>query len=120
MKDESNAVEIYITNAPPDRQEALKKLRSICRDILVDHQESIAYNMPSYIRNDQVEVAFASQKNQICIYILKHDVMLANTDLLKDIDHGKGSIRYSNPDKIDYAIIEKILKETMESDNTIC
>ncbi len=117
---EAKSVAEYIGNAPPDRQETLNKLRSLCQKILTNHKETIAYNMPSYIRNDQVEVAFASQKNQICIYILKHDVMLANTDLLKDVDHGKGSIRYSNPDQIDYAIIEKLLKETMDSDNTIC
>ncbi len=120
MKNQITSVENYIKDAPPDRQETLNKLRSLCQKILTNHEETIAYNMPSYIRNDQVEVAFASQKNQICIYILKHDVMLANTDLLKDVDHGKGSIRYSNPDKIDYVIIEKLLKETMESDNTIC
>jgi uncharacterized protein YdhG (YjbR/CyaY superfamily) len=120
MKNHSDPIETYIKTAPPDRQEALNKLRSLCKEILVDHKEKMAYNMPSYLRNDQVEVAFASQKNQICVYILIHEVMLANGDLLKDVNHGKGSIRFSDPDKIDYKLIRKLLIETMEADSTIC
>lgn len=120
MKTESKSVTEYIQGAPPDRQDALNKLRALCNEVLTDHEEKMAYHMPSYIRNDQVEVAFASQKKQICIYILIHEVMLANSDLLKDVKHGKGSIRYADPDKIDYKLLRKLLHDTMESDRTIC
>jgi len=65
-------------------------------------------------------VAFASQKQHICIYILKHEVMLKNEALLKGINHGKGCIRFANPAKIDYPLLTKLLKETDASDAPIC
>jgi len=43
-----------------------------------------------------------------------HDVMLSNKELLKGLNHGKGCIRYSNPDKIDFEIIKKLLIATVD------
>jgi len=120
MKSEATSVEQYLTEVPIERQQALKELRDLCKKVLTGYDESMAYKMPSYKKDEQVEVAFASQKQHICIYILKHDVMLSNAQLLKDINHGKGCIRYSNPNKIDYRLIKKLLKETVKSNNKIC
>ncbi len=120
MKSEAKDVTDYLKEVPEKRLEALKKLRALCQENLQGYEESMAYKMPSYKRNDVVEVAFASQKQHICIYILKHDVMLANKELLKGLNHGKGCIRYSNPNKIDYEFIRKLLVETVASDSDIC
>ena len=57
---------------------------------------------PTYKKDNGIEIGFASQKNHICFYCLIHDVMLDNKELLKELNHGKGVIRYSNPDKIDF------------------
>ena len=78
------------------------------------------HKMPSYKRNGQVEVAFACQKQHICFYNLKHDVMLINQERLKGLNHGKGCIRFSNPDKFDYPFISNLLKQTDESDSLVC
>lgn len=120
MKSEAKTVDDYIAQIPEKRVSALKKLRQLCLEKLPEHMESMVYKMPSYKRNDQVEVAFASQKQHICVYILKHDVMLQNKDRLKGLNHGKGCIRYSNPDKIDYQLITDLLKQTAVSDSSIC
>jgi len=120
MKSDAKSVKQYLSEVPIERHQALKKLRDLCKTELTDYEESMAYNMPSYKKNGQVEVAFASQKQHICIYILKHDVMRSNTDLLKGINHGKGCIRYGNPAKIDFEIIKKLLKETVKSNSKIC
>jgi uncharacterized protein YdhG (YjbR/CyaY superfamily) len=120
MKSEAKTVEDYLSQIPEKKVSALKKLRNLCLKHLPDHEESLVYKMPSYKRNDQVEVAFASQKQHICVYILKHDVMLHNKDRLMGLNHGKGCIRYSNPDKIDYQLITDLLKQTVESDSSIC
>ena len=59
------------------------------------------YGGPSYKRNGEVEVGFASQKNFIGLYTLRvrTDVMNAHRHLLegKGISLGKGAIRYSRP-----------------------
>lgn len=120
MKSEAKNVDEYFENVPKNRLLALEKIRELCFAHLPDHEESMRYKMPSYTRNGQVEVAFASQKQHICIYFLIHEVMSNNEEKLKGVNHGKGCIRYSNPLKIDYALLEFLLKQTNESNNRIC
>ena len=120
MKSNRKTVDEYLKEIPEKRVLALKKLRQLCEKHLPEHEESMSYNMPSYKLNNQVEVAFASQKQHICVYILKHDVMLNNKDELKGINHGKGCIRFSNPAKIDFQLIIKLLQETVASNSSIC
>ena len=120
MKSEAKTVDDYMTQIPEKRVSAIKKLRKLCLKHLPDYEESMEYKMPSYRGINQIEVAFASQKQHISIYILKHDVMLKNKKRLKGLNHGKGCIRYSNPDKIDYHLIADLLKQTFTSDATAC
>ena len=120
MTSKAKTVDEYLKQAPEERISALNKLRQLCRTHMPDHQESMIYNMPSYQKNGQVEVAFASQKQHICVYILKHEVMLNNRERLKGLNHGKGCIRFSNPGKIDYPLITGLLKQTLKSDASIC
>jgi uncharacterized protein YdhG (YjbR/CyaY superfamily) len=82
----------------------------------------MSYGGPAYSRNGEVEVGFASQKHFIGLYILRTDVMNAHRALLKvkRVSLGKGCIRYSKPEKIDFTIVEKLLKATVESTGAIC
>ena len=120
MTSEAKNVDEYLTEVPEKRVKPLQQLRELCNKLLIGYTEGMAYKMPSYKKNNVVEVAFASQKQHICIYILKHDVMLANKALLKGTNHGKGCIRYANPDKINFDLIAKLLQETVISDSEIC
>ena len=120
MKSNAKTVEEYLAQVPEKRISALKKIRQLCMDNLPNHEESMVYKMPSYKKDNQVEVAFASQKQHICIYFLIHEVMLKNMEKLKGLNHGKGCIRFSNPDKIDYNLILTLLKQTKESNSQIC
>jgi uncharacterized protein YdhG (YjbR/CyaY superfamily) len=76
--------------------------------------------MPSYKKEGIVEVGFASQKNYISLYILKEAVMDANRELLQGINLGKGCIRYTKPEKMDFQVIERLLRETVTSTDDIC
>lgn len=69
-----------------------------------------------------MEVGFASQKNFIGLYILRLDVVNAYRDLLqvKGVSVGKGVIRYSKPEHIDFKIVEAMLNATYESTGVIC
>jgi len=120
MTSEAKTVRDYLLEVPEKRNQALNKLRQLCLKHLPEHEESMAYKMPSYKCKGQVEVAFESQKQHICVYILKHEVMLNNKEQLKGLNHGKGCIRFSNPNKIDYQLITDLLKQTVESDSQIC
>lgn len=80
------------------------------------------YGGPCYSRNGEVEVGFMSQKNFIGLYILRTDVMRAHRYLLNvpGITLGKGCIRYSKPEKIDFNVVEKLLRATVESTGKVC
>jgi uncharacterized protein YdhG (YjbR/CyaY superfamily) len=122
MQSNAKDVATYIKEAPAERQEALIRLRDLCRTLLTGFEESMDYGGPSYKRNGEVEAGFASQKNFIGLYILRTDVMNAHKDLLKvkGVSVGKGAIRYSRPEKIDFGVVESMLRATVESTGPVC
>ena len=120
MQSKANNVEAYIEQAPADRREALLKLQAVCRTVLKGFDESMVYGMPSYARKGVVEVAFASQKNYISLYILRQDALEAHRGFLAGLNVGKGCIRYSRPDKIKFAVVRKMLATTRASTGEIC
>ena len=107
---------------PAYRKAALKKLRDLCRAELTDFEESMEYGGPCYSCNGEVEVGFASQKDFIGLYILRTDVMKAHKDLLKvkGVSFGKGAIRYSKPERIDFGVVESMLRATPASTGPVC
>ena len=120
MTSDAKNVTEYIKNAPTERQAALTKLRRLCKENLKGYKEEMAYGGPAYSGNNGIVVGFASQKNYVGFYCLVHEVMLANKELLEGLNHGKGVIRFSNPDKIDFTLVEKILKDTFNSVENPC
>ncbi|MBK8618088.1 MAG: DUF1801 domain-containing protein [Anaerolineales bacterium] len=122
MQSQAKDVTTYLEEAPAERQAALVQLRKHCRSLLKGFEESMRYGMPCYSRNGVVEVGFASQKHFIGLYILRTDVMKTHQDLLKikGISLGKGCIRYSKPEKIDFEVVKKMLKATVESKGEVC
>lgn len=111
---QSNAINVddYIKEAPADRREGLTALRKLFLDELKDYEETMRYGGPCYEKNNIAEAGFASQKNFIAVYILKTDVMNDYKHLLKGVSTGKGSIRFTNPGKINFEVIQKMLAGT--------
>jgi uncharacterized protein YdhG (YjbR/CyaY superfamily) len=122
MQSTAKDVSSYLQEVPKERRETLEKLRQLCLKILTSYEESMDYGGPCYKKNGVAEVGFASQKNFIGLYILKKDVLDAHRDMLniKGVSLGKGCIRYSKPEKIDFAVVEKLLVGTLESESAIC
>jgi uncharacterized protein YdhG (YjbR/CyaY superfamily) len=122
MQSKANDLASYIEEAPAERQEALRRLRDLCRAELAGFEETLDYGGPSYKRNGEVEVGFASQKHFIGVYILRTDVMKAHRDQLqgKGISVGKGAIRYSRPERIDFEVVRSLLQATVKSEGQIC
>ena len=122
MQSTAKDVTSYMEESPAERQEALIRLRNLCRATLTDFEEIMGYGGPCYSRAGEVEVGFASQKNFIGVYILRTDVMNAYKHLLtgKGVSFGKGAIRYSKPERIDFDVVEKMLRATQESTGPVC
>ena len=122
MQSKAKDMTTYLEEAPDQRQEALMRLRDLCRTLLTGFEETMEYGGPSYKRNGEVEVGFASQKHFIGLYILRTDVMAAHRDQLegKGISVGKGAIRYSKPEHIDFGVVESMLRGTVKSTGPVC
>lgn len=121
MQSKAKTVEEYFKNVPKERLVALKKLRELCKKTLKGYEESMQYGMPSYKRpGEDPEVNFASQKQYIAIYILRKDALDKYRNKLTTKNVGIGCIRYSNPEKIDFDTVEKILEASAKSESFIC
>jgi len=122
MQSSAKTVTAYLREVPPERKAALTKLRDLCRAELTDFEEAMEYGGPTYSRGGEVEVGFASQKNFIGLYILRTDVMKTHRDQLKGkgVGIGKGAIRYSKPERIDFNVVESMLRATQESTGPVC
>ena len=124
MQSSAKTVTAYLKEVPAERKAALKKLRDLCRATLTSFEESMEYGGPCYSRNGEVEVGFASQKHFIGLYTLRvrTDVMNSHKDQLKvkGVTFGKGAIRYSKPEWIDFNVVESMLRATEESTGVVC
>ena len=122
MQSSAKTVTAYLKEVPAERKAALAKLRDLCRAELTDFEEAMEYGGPTYSRSGEVEVGFASQKNFIGLYILRTDVMNAYKEQLKGkgVSIGKGAIRYSKPERIDFKVVESMLRATQASTGPVC
>jgi uncharacterized protein YdhG (YjbR/CyaY superfamily) len=121
VQSKSKTIDDYLDEVPEDRREPLSRIRQLCLDILAGYEESMDYGMPCYkVPDGEVEIAFASQKNYISFYVLKEDVLNNYRESLSGLSVGKGCVRYKNPDKIDFKIVEQLLTESHQSDSPIC
>jgi uncharacterized protein YdhG (YjbR/CyaY superfamily) len=113
-------VEEYIAEAAPARRDALELLRRMCHEELAGFDEAMRYGMPSYLRDDTVEVAFASQKAYISLYILRADALAANAERLAGLQLGKGCIRFRRPEQVDAATVRALLSATAAGGGSVC
>lgn len=120
MQSKAPTVDAYLAEVPADRRAALQEIRRLCKTHLVGFEENMAYGMPGYSRDGTIEVGFASQKNNIALYILRTDVLNLHRDRFSPSAMGKGCIRYANPRKIDFDLIETMLKQTAQSRGPVC
>jgi len=116
----SNAsnVSAYIAELPAERRASIEKLRALCRRHLTGYEEAMEYGMPAYKRAGVMEISFASQKQYVAVYVLKKDVVDEFRDVLPK-QTGKGCIRF-RPDRVDFAVVEQILRRTAESSAEPC
>jgi len=120
MTSKTTDVAEYLQEAPAERRAALEKLRELCRRNLKGYQECMEYGMPVYKRNGSVEIAFASQKQYIALYVLKKEVLDEFRGALGATSIGKGCIRFRRPEQIDFSVVAQLLARAGESASRPC
>lgn len=121
MKSDAADVEAYLDEVPAERSEAIARVRALCLEALPGYEECMDYRMPSYKRpGEEVEVAFASQVSHITVYVLRKSVLDRFRDELTNGTLGKGTIRYTSPDKIEYDVLDRVLRASAAAEGPIC
>ena len=121
VQSKAGTVEAYIQEVPGDRRDVLKKFRALCLKVLAGYKESMTYGMPSYGRaGEEIEIAFASQKHYISLYILRTAILDKHREELSHLDLGKSCVRYRKLSQIDWDWVTKVLLESRQSSDNIC
>jgi len=120
MQSSAKNVSDYLDEVPAERRAALGRLREMC--LGAGFEESMQYGGPCYSLDGQIELGFASQKHFIGLYFMRTDVLDAHRDLVKakGISLGKSCVRYSKTEKIDFSLVEKMLKAARVSTGESC
>ena len=105
---------------PAERFEFLCPLRLASLELLDGFLESMDYGVPAYVRDGEVEVAFANRKQYVSLFILRLDVVDAHRDRLTGLSIGKGCIRYRRPEQVDIDVVRSMLAATAESTGPVC
>ncbi|MET0272398.1 MAG: DUF1801 domain-containing protein [Phenylobacterium sp.] len=104
-------VDEFVAQADPKRAPYLAKLRDAARRCLPDHVEDMRYGMPTYSREGGAPFAFNSQKQYVSLYVPERAHAM-NAEALAGADCGKSCIRFRDPAKIDFALVDKLLTDT--------
>jgi uncharacterized protein YdhG (YjbR/CyaY superfamily) len=119
MQSDAIDVDSYLTQVPEGRRAVLTEIRDACRRLLAGFAESMSYGMPTYSRDSTAEIAWASQKRYISLYVMRADVLNAHRGQLSGLDVGKGCIRYRSPAAIDFTVVHSMLTAVAASRDAV-
>ena len=108
VQSKAATVAAFLKEAEPKRRPALVKMRKLMREMLPSCDESMAYGMPTYQKGGKMVTAFNNQKNYIAFYAGQTAIQAHKKELAK-INCGKGCIRYTKPDQIDFDVVRSLL-----------
>jgi uncharacterized protein YdhG (YjbR/CyaY superfamily) len=120
VRSDADDVDTYLAQVPADRRAVLNELREVCGRLLVGFDEAMSYGMPTYSRAGIPEVAWASQKRYISLYVMRADVLDAHREQLAGLDVGKGCIRYSRPAAVDFTVVRSMLAAVAARRGPVC
>jgi len=120
VRSDADEVDGYLAGVPDGRRAILAKLRDACRAELAGFGESMAYGMPTYSRDGTAEVAWASQRRYISLYVMRADVLDAHRGQLTGLDVGKGCVRYRSPAAVDLSVVRSMLAAVAASRGPVC
>lgn len=102
----------YLNKLPEDRKKIIEDVRKLIKMTHPEIEETMHYKMPTYILNDEILCALASQKQYMALYIMPHDLLKDFREELEKYDCGKSCIRFKKLEDEDLELFERILQYT--------
>jgi len=101
-------IDEYIAGFPPDTQEVLEKIRAVIRSEAAEAQETISYQMPTFVMNGNL-VHFAAFKNHVGFYPTPAGIEKFQKEIRR-YKNAKGSVQFPLDQPIPYDLIRRIVK----------
>ena len=105
-------VDAYLEGLPPERREALTRLRGLVRETVPQARETMQYGMPTYEYGGEVLCSMASQKQYMSLY-MDVELVAEHSGELAHLDVGKRSIRFRKLERLPEETVTAILRETV-------
>ena len=123
MQSTAKDVTAYLDEVPAGRKPALARLRDLCRRSLRGFEESMKIRRALLLAPGRSGSGFCQPEELYwAVYPQTRRVECPSRSAQSKRSGtlGKGCIRYSKPEKIDFRIVEMLLKATQESTGEIC
>ena len=131
VKSSATSVKEYLAELPPDRREAIEKVRNIILDNLADGFEEkmnwgmITYEIPlstypeTYNKQPLMMAALASQKNYMAVYLMTIYGFRDNEDWFKEeykktgkkLDMGKSCVRFKTLGDLPLELVARVISD---------
>jgi uncharacterized protein YdhG (YjbR/CyaY superfamily) len=102
-------IDEYIAHFPHDVQEILEKIRMTIRKAAPDAEETMSYQMPTFILKGKYLVYFAAYKKHIGLYPAPIGIAEFTEDLAA-YESGKGTLKFPFDKPIPFDLITNIVK----------
>lgn len=105
---EAASMESYITGFPEEVRRMLQDIRQTICEAVPEAQETISYNMPTFVLNGSYLIHFAAYKKHIGMYPAPRDVAFEQ-DFAPYKTSGKGTIQFPLNKPMPLDLIRKIV-----------
>jgi uncharacterized protein YdhG (YjbR/CyaY superfamily) len=120
MQSRVNNVDTYVEEVDERWRLTAERLQRLCREVLTDYEESMAYGMPTYSEDGAFIVAFARQAKYFSLYVARKGVLDGFRDQFAGLSLGKGCIRFQRPEQVDWSVIDLLLHDVVNSAEPPC
>ncbi len=120
MQSAAQTVDEFLAEIAPPWDAVATRLRALCRDGLVDCDEVMAYGMATYQRDGAALLAFTRQARYFSLYVSILEVLDAHRPALAGRSMGKGCVRFTRPEQVDWAVVASIVAATAASTSPPC
>jgi uncharacterized protein YdhG (YjbR/CyaY superfamily) len=108
------SVDAFMDGVEPARIDAVRRMREACLRAFPGWEERMQWGMPGYgpPGSDNL-VSFNNQKNYISLYAGR-EAIDRYKDAFKGASFGGGCVRFPKPEKIDFELVEQLLRHAHE------
>lgn len=103
-------VAAYIDTCPPERGEALRKVRKIIERAWPGAVADMSAGMPTYHLNGHAFCAFADRKHFMVLHLVHYDLLKVFRHELMLFDHGRSCIRFTQASPQVLDMLDRVVK----------